>query len=172
MRVVGSLGKRPILRNVTPEDVEAFRKQVQVIDLIGCGEVDRVIASIEELTATASSSGSAACDCGATCARPTSASALGPEVLVARPAERVEMDRAGYFVIVPDLKRKLIVVEHYAYDNELQHVIEGSISRDLYRTIIDAGWVSQLSHAAYLGKELATAELSLRYGFPYVQDTT
>jgi len=30
--------------------------------------------------------------------------------------------------------------------------------------------VSQLSHAAYLGKELAIAELSLKYGFTYVQD--
>ena len=42
----------------------------------------------------------------------------------------------------------------------------------LFRTIIDAGWVSQLSHAAYLGKELATAGLTLRHGFPYVQDAT
>ncbi len=172
MRVVGSLGKRPILRNVTAEDVEAFRGQVQLIDLIGCEDADRVIASIEELAATASSTEAAACDCGGTCASPIAAPPPGPEVMVARPAERVEMDRAGYFVIVPDSKRKLIVVEHYAYDNQLLHVLEGSTSRDLYRTIIDAGWVSQLSHAAYLGKELATAELSLRYGFSYVQDAT
>lgn len=82
------------------------------------------------------------------------------------------MDRAGYFVIIPDVKRKLIVVEHYTYDNQLQHVIEGTSSRDICRTVTDADWVSQLSHAAYLGRELATAELSLRHGFPYIQDKT
>ena len=71
------------------------------------------------------------------------------------------MDRAGYFVITPDANRKVIVVEHYAYDNQLQHVIERGTSRDLYRAIIGGGWVTQLSHAAYLGKELATAELGV-----------
>jgi tetrahydromethanopterin S-methyltransferase subunit A len=81
------------------------------------------------------------------------------------------MDRAGYFVIIPDPKRHVIVVEHYAYDNQLQHVIEGAASRDLYSTIIGAGWVSQLTHAAYLGNQLTRAELSLKYGFPYVQDS-
>jgi tetrahydromethanopterin S-methyltransferase subunit A len=93
-------------------------------------------------------------------------------VIVAKAVERVEMDRAGYFVIIPNQTRKVIVVEHYAYDNQLQHVVEGSTTRDLYQTIIDAGWVSQLSHAAYLGKELAAAELSLRHGFTYIQDAT
>jgi len=37
-------------------------------------------------------------------------------------------------------------------------------------TIVDDGWVTELSHAAYLGKELARAELSLQLGFRYVQD--
>jgi tetrahydromethanopterin S-methyltransferase subunit A len=40
----------------------------------------------------------------------------------------------------------------------------------MYSTIIENGWVSQLSHAAYLGKELARAELALRLGGEYVQD--
>ena len=37
-------------------------------------------------------------------------------------------------------------------------------------TIIAKQWVSELSHAAYLGKELAKAELALQHGFKYVQD--
>ena len=40
----------------------------------------------------------------------------------------------------------------------------------LYQTIITQHWVSELSHAAYLGKELARAELALQHGFKYVQD--
>jgi tetrahydromethanopterin S-methyltransferase subunit A len=80
------------------------------------------------------------------------------------------MDRAGYFVVIPDPKRQIIVVEHHAYDHQLQHVVEGTASTDLYSTIIGAGWVSQLRHAAYLECELAQAELSLKHGFRYVQD--
>ena len=171
MRVVGSLGKRPILRNVTPAEVDAFRRQVQLVDLIGCEDAERIIAHIGELTA-AKSATVAACDCGGACTTTSQPSAATPTVIQAAASEPIEMDRAGYFVIIPDANRKVIVVEQYTYDNQLQHVIEGSASRDIYRTIIDAGWISQLSHAAYLGKELAAAELSLRHGFVYIQDAT
>ncbi|MBZ0278544.1 MAG: hypothetical protein K8I60_20520, partial [Anaerolineae bacterium] len=40
MRVIGSPGKRPVLRNVTPDEVNTFREQIQVVDLIGCEDVD------------------------------------------------------------------------------------------------------------------------------------
>jgi tetrahydromethanopterin S-methyltransferase subunit A len=170
MRIIGSVGKRPILRNVTQDEVRAFRQQVGVIDRIGCEDADQVIVSIEQLAAASSSRTTAVCECSGTCTAPASPSVGVPETIVAQLSGRVEMDRAGYFVIIPDPKRRIVVVEHYAYDNQLQHVIEGTASRDIYHTIIDAGWVSQLSHAAYLGKELTTAELSFRYGFPYIQD--
>ena len=52
----------------------------------------------------------------------------------------------------------------------LLHVVEGTTARALYLTIVANQWVSELSHAAYLGKELAKAELALQYGFKYVQD--
>jgi tetrahydromethanopterin S-methyltransferase subunit A len=171
MRVVGSMGKRPILRNVTHDEVVAFRNQVQVVDLIGCEDTDKLVATIKELSAVGAPSQAEPCACGGACSTAEGPVALTPEVIEARPAERVEMDRAGYFVIIPDPKRRVITLEHYAYDNQLQHVVEGTNSRDLYSTIIGAGWVSQLSHAAYLGSELARAEWSLRQGLPYVQDS-
>ena len=80
------------------------------------------------------------------------------------------MDNAGYFVILPLADRQAINVEHYAYDDTLLHVSEGPTARALYQTIIAQQWVSELSHAAYLGKELAKAELALRHGLRYVQD--
>ncbi len=49
-RVIGSPGKRPILRNVSAAEVEAFRAQVQVIDLVGCEDPDEIRARIEELS--------------------------------------------------------------------------------------------------------------------------
>ena len=86
------------------------------------------------------------------------------------PSGDVRLDRAGYFVIVPLASRRVINVEYYSYDNALQAVIEGTTARDIYLTLIEQGWVSELSHAAYLGKELAKAELSLAHGFKYLQD--
>jgi len=40
----------------------------------------------------------------------------------------------------------------------------------IYWTIIENGWVCEMSHAAYLGKELTKAEMSMKLGFKYVQD--
>ncbi len=48
-RVIGSNGKRPVLRNVTREEVDAFRQQVQVVDLIGCEDVNRITSLVQEL---------------------------------------------------------------------------------------------------------------------------
>ncbi len=61
-------------------------------------------------------------------------------------------------------------MEHYAYDNKLLHIIEGKDAPSICSMIIENGWISELSHATYLGGELAKAELSLKLGFKYVQD--
>ncbi len=49
-RVMGSPGKRPILRNVGAAEVTAFREHVQVIDLIGCEDLAELRAQIEALS--------------------------------------------------------------------------------------------------------------------------
>ncbi len=95
---------------------------------------------------------------------------MTPRVITNEPAETVALDKVGYYVIVPLSGRRVISVEHYAYDNTLLRTIEGPNARAIYMTIVSNGWVSEMSHAAYLGKELAKAELSLQYGFKYVQD--
>jgi len=86
------------------------------------------------------------------------------------PVESIPLDQAGYFVIVPLAEAGQINVEHYAYDHTLLRTIEGATARAIYCTIILNGWVTELGHAAYLGKELAKAELSLRHQLPDVQD--
>ncbi len=48
--IMGSPGKRPILRNVTAKEVAEFREQVQVIDLIGCENAEEIIAQVEKLS--------------------------------------------------------------------------------------------------------------------------
>jgi tetrahydromethanopterin S-methyltransferase subunit A len=48
-RVIGSPGKRPILRNVSAAEVRAFREQVQVIDLAGCADAAEIAAAVASL---------------------------------------------------------------------------------------------------------------------------
>ncbi len=96
--------------------------------------------------------------------------ATGAKVIAAEPGDRVVMDKGGYFVILPLRDKNLINVEHYAYDDRLLRIIEGKNARALYATIIQNGWVTELSHAAYLGRELTKAELSLLHNLKYTQD--
>jgi tetrahydromethanopterin S-methyltransferase subunit A len=49
-RVIGAPGKRPILRNVSAEEVAAFRAQVEVVDLIGCEDAKEIRARVESLS--------------------------------------------------------------------------------------------------------------------------
>ena len=48
-RVIGSTGKRPVLRNVTQEEIAAFRMQIQMVDLIGCLDIERITQAIANL---------------------------------------------------------------------------------------------------------------------------
>ena len=165
-RVIEASGKRPILRNVTAAEIQAFRTQVQSVDMIGCENLGEISARIGEL----SQQPITACgcsECGGT--SPVSIS-TAPKIVATEPSQVVKMDKAGYFVVVPLPDKGIINVEHYAYDNTLVRVIEGTTARALYATLIANGWVTELSHAAYLGKELTKAELSVKLGFKYTQD--
>ncbi len=82
----------------------------------------------------------------------------------------VKLDPAGYFVIYLIAERGVIHLEHYGYDNKLLHALEGASPRAIYLRIIEQGWVTEMSHAAYLGKELMKADFSLRNGVPFIQD--
>ena len=80
----------------------------------------------------------------------------------------IKLDKAGYFVI--NLVEDQLLIEHFDYKERLLRTIEGDNARDLYLTLIESGWVTRLDHAAYLGKELARAEIALRGGSEFTQD--
>lgn len=164
-RIPGAPGMRPVLPNTSAAEVQAFREQVQPVDLIGCTDVARIHARVVELAQAAA-------------ARPRLRPGRALEPAGRAPIERVvaagaspahiKLDAAGYFVI--HIEGDVLVVEHYSYRDELLRVIEGRDARRLYLTLIGIGWVSRLDHAAYLGKELARAESSMKSGLPFVQD--
>lgn len=158
-RIRRAQGKRPILKNLGPEQVEAFRCRLQVVDLIGVTNIEVIASSIAE---------AAAKDPGP--AEEILAEAPSVSVLYAAEPLRLVSDPAGYLVIYPDRRRRLLVLEHYANNGVLTQVIEGATSAALYSTVIAEGLISRLDHAAYLGRELAGAEHALATGEAYVQD--
>lgn len=87
----------------------------------------------------------------------------------AAPAGRTVADPSGYLVVHAD-SRRLLVIEHYRNDGLLTAVIEAATATDGYTSVLAAGLVSRLDHAAYLGRELARAERALRAGTRYQQD--
>ncbi len=182
MRVIGSKGRRPILKNVSHSDINVFRKQIKVRDMIGCEDTRKIAKSIMELSQTAAPAKAvSACGCSCECndqqtvkttvSIPLLKPLLSvPRITAKKYSKSVKLDKAGYFVIIPSKKDGNILIEHYSYDNKLLRKIEGKNSRDLYFTIIENNWVTELSHAAYLGKELARAEMSIKKDFKFVQD--
>jgi len=166
-RVIGSPGKRPILRNVSALDVAAFRSQIQVIDMLGCESPEELCAAVEAFAQQEAGS----CSCHQS-AEPSLTQGLPtvPTICASEPNQTVKLDKAGYFVIVPRRAKGSITVEHYAYDNTLLRIVEGTTARAICATLLAHGWVTELSHAAYLGRELAKVELSLSSGITYVQD--
>lgn len=164
MRIPGSPGMRPILPNIGRDEIDAFRRQVEPIDMVGCLDVAAIAARVEELARQPSRAPLAAFDVAI-----PDASAITPHLTAtAPPPERIKLDKGGYFVIEP--RPDCIFVEHYDYKDRLVRTIEGKNARTVYWTLIQNGWVTKLDHAAYLGKELLRAELSRQHGFPFVQD--
>ncbi|MCM8796991.1 MAG: DUF4346 domain-containing protein [Candidatus Omnitrophica bacterium] len=159
MRVIGSTGRRPILKNVSRQEIDTFRKQIEVINMLGCEDELLIIEKIKELSLE---------ECSKKEAKSISISQA--PVIRVKESGKIQMDKAGYFVIIPQTTKGIITVEHYSYENKLLRVIEGKDAKSIYSLIVEKGWITQLSHAAYLGKELARAELSLKLGFKYIQE--
>jgi tetrahydromethanopterin S-methyltransferase subunit A len=156
-RIRGARGKRPVLKNVTREEVEAFRRQVELVPLVDELDPRRIAGEVESCAARTPGAFEG----------PPAATAV-PVVLAHEPA-RLVLDPAGFLVVYPDRTRGL-VLEHYRNEGVLDLVIEGPTASAVGTTAIERGIVSRLDHALYLGRELARAEETLRTGAPYVQD--
>jgi tetrahydromethanopterin S-methyltransferase subunit A len=94
------------------------------------------------------------------------------EVVVASrdPSSSWEYDPVGYFLVFVDRPRRLLRAEQYTQDHRLTGVFEGRRAEELCHTIVRSGAVTLLAHAAYLGRELAKAELALALELEYDQD--
>ena len=87
------------------------------------------------------------------------------------------MDPKGYFLIAIDKNKKIIRVGYCKFTklgnlpiNDMVAEITGKTAIEIVNTLIREKFISTLQHAADMGIELHKAELSLKYGFNYIQD--
>ncbi|MBS3133591.1 DUF4346 domain-containing protein [Candidatus Woesearchaeota archaeon] len=80
-------------------------------------------------------------------------------------------DEKGYFLIRISQETRKIEVGHCRQNNVILEKFSGNNSKEVCQAVINAGLISRLDHAAYLGRETTKAETALRLNIPYVQDS-
>src|SRR5205807_1813291 len=104
---------------------------------------------------------------------PTSRIVAGEAFASIRPGGQREpliYDPKGYFVISMDPDQKEIILRHYLPDHTPAHEMRGRGATSMLLGLLREGLVTQLSHAGYLGEELAKAQTALQFGLRYDQD--
>jgi dihydropteroate synthase-like protein len=93
-------------------------------------------------------------------------------VTIAEKAESAKLDAFGSFTIQLDRIDNTIAVLHYASGKTEapDQIIKGKTADAIYMKIIQSHLTSRIDHMAYLGAELAKAEVALRIGKEYIQD--
>ncbi len=163
-RIIGAEGYEPVLRSLPRSQIDLFRRQVELIDWIGerdLGALRERIASLAarnpgRLAVTLQEGGISA---GAVSAGPTFA-----PIQPGGQREPLIYDPKGYFVISLNRAAGQIVLRHYLPDHTPAHEMRGRGAETMLLGLLREGLVSQLSHAGYLGGELAKAESALRLG--------
>ncbi len=88
-----------------------------------------------------------------------------------------KMDPKGYFLIDLDKEESCIKVGYCKFTrlgnnpvNDMVAEVKGKTAIEIVNTLIREEFISSLQHAADMGIELHKAELSLKYGYKYIQD--
>jgi dihydropteroate synthase-like protein len=86
--------------------------------------------------------------------------------------EPATVDPQGMFRIIVDRNAETIVALHFATAeaDKPSNIVKGVTAEAVYAKIVEMGLVTLLDHVAYLGCELAKAEVALKTGKDYVQD--
>lgn len=160
-RIVGAMGPRPVIKNITADELVAFRQHVTVVDEIGTRDISRLTEVVQACLAQ----------------QEGSPPALQPKIHLPKTVEarhpgnkEFVHDPEGFFLVLLDRDTRAILCEHYVKEGILNEVIRGASAEVVANTAIKRGLISRLDHAAYLGRELAKAEAALVLELPYIQD--
>ncbi len=100
---------------------------------------------------------------------------LGTQVVIAEEETKpVLCHEEGSFKIAIDRETKEIVAISFRSSKTLKPriIVKGKTARAVYTKITEMGLVTRLDHSAYLGNELAKAEIAMKTGKEYIQDTS
>ena len=164
-RIIDAAGYDPVLPSIDPEQVTQFRKQVEVLDWTGEEDLQVLQERVKSLSDR---------NPGVFVTEQKGDTPRKHEEFVAiRPGGRREpllYDPKGYFVITIEPEQKEILLRHYLPDHTPAHEMRGRGATSMLLGLLRDGLVTQLSHAGYLGEELAKAQTALQFGLRYDQD--
>jgi dihydropteroate synthase-like protein len=94
-------------------------------------------------------------------------------ILATENLEPEVMDEKGLFKIAVDHNKGTIVAIHIpcSQQDKPSVIIKGKTAENIYSKIEEMNLITRLDHAAYLGRELAKAEVALVTGKEYIQDS-
>jgi tetrahydromethanopterin S-methyltransferase subunit A len=160
--IVGAEGYEPMLAGLATSTFSRFREQIRIIDLRGIEDLAQIEAAVAE-----------SCDADPRPLAEDFRAAAASSVERIRPGgsrEPLAYDPKGFFVITTEPESGEICVTHFGADRVPAHEMRGRTAEPMLLGLLRERLVTQLSHAGYLGAELAKAEASLRLDLPYTQD--
>lgn len=165
-RIVNVTGHYPVLQNVGEDKITRFVKQVELVDSREEKDLEKLRRRIFELSRLEKEPFA-----------PTGPGAVPGDANYEKsfaeltPGGRripLDYDVKGFFVITTDENQ--IVVRHYYRDNKPGYMIRGCSAESILLAILEKELVSEMSHAGYLGAELAKAETAIKLKLVYEQD--
>ena len=172
-RIIGAQGPLPVLKNLSSAQIAAFCRQVELIDC--SGTTDPVVLA-EQIQALVQRNPGPFTERWEQSENQSPASTNEEQLerfTRLRPGGKrqpLSYDPKGFFIITVDRAKHEIVVRHYLADQTPAHEMRGRSAESLVLGLLREDLISQLSHAGYLGGELAKAEAALRSGWHYEQD--
>jgi dihydropteroate synthase-like protein len=93
-------------------------------------------------------------------------------VVAVEKTEPVVQDEQGSFrIMVARVDGNIVALHYTSLEPEKPvNIIKGKTAESVYAKIAELGLVTRVDHAAYLGNELAKAEIALKTGKQYIQD--
>ncbi len=170
-RIIGAVGHLPVLQNISAARIAAFRQQVELVDATSQTDPAVIAAQVAALLAR-NPRPFAAPLAAAEDPAPANNGAAVRFVPIRPGGQRAPLvyDPKGFFVMTLDRATRQIVLRHYLPDNTPAHEMRGHTAEAMVLGLLREDLVSQMSHAGYLGGELAKAEAALRLGLEYEQD--
>jgi tetrahydromethanopterin S-methyltransferase subunit A len=168
--IIGAAGYLPVLQGVNAGDVEEFRSRVSVVDRTGLNDVSEIG---REVTLLADRLASEPMQVRRAVDRTLTSTDDDVHFKMLRPGgkrDSLAYDPQGYIVITVDRAASEIVARHYTPAAQPVHIMRGRSAEGMALALIRENIITQMTHAAYIGAELAKAETALRTGLEYEQD--